>query len=293
LWDNGVNAVDELKRILEVRAVALKRFSEKKIRPGMPMATLEDVLVPVYMSHRYQVEAAVKVLGGLQYTYSLRGDGQVPTTMVAPAEQRRALSALMATLKPEVLALPDRILALIPPRPAGYDKTREHFEGRTGMTFDPLSAAEASANLTISLILNPARAARLIEYHSRDRNSPGLEEIIDRLLSGTWYVPHGNGYHAEILRVVDGSVLYNLISLAMNESASKQSRAIALLKIDQLKTRLSRERKSMKDEDQLAHFSFALSLIKTFEESPRDLKLPAPVNAPTGPPIGGFDCGID
>ena len=258
----------------------------------MPMSTLEDVLVPVYLSHRYQVEAASKVLGGLQYTYALRGDGQVPTAMVPPGEQRRALSALMETLKPDVLAVPGRILAMIPPRPVGYEKTREHFASRTGLTFDPLSVAEVAANLTVSLMLHPARAARLVEYHSRDKSFPGLEEVLGRLLSGTWFGPHGSGYQAEILRVVDGTVLNNLLSLALNEGASKQVRAVAMVKIDELKKWLLRERRTIKDESQEAHFAFALSLIKTFEESPKDLKLPAPLDPPAGPPIGDFDCGV-
>jgi hypothetical protein len=293
LWDNGVNAVDELNRIMGVRAVALNRFSEKAIRPGVPMATVEDVFVPVYMSHRYQVEAAVKVLGGLRYTYALRGDGQVPVAMIPPAEQRRALGALMETLKPAVLAVPERILALIPPRPSGYDRSNELFKSRTGMTFDPLSVAEASANLTVGLMLHPARAARLVEYHARDAKYPGLDEVVGRLLAGTWYAPHGSGYHAEILRVVDGSVLANLLALALNESAPQQVRGIAALKIEELKAWLTRERKSVKDESQQAHFVFALSLIKTFEENPKDLKVPQEVDPPAGPPIGASDCGME
>ncbi len=293
LWDNGANAVVELNRIMQVRAVALKQFSEKRIRPGMPMATLEDVLVPLYLSHRYQIEAAVKVLGGLQYTYALRGDGQVPTAMVPADEQRRAFNALLTTLEPEALALPERILTLIPPRPSGYGETRELFKGRTDMTFDPLAVAEVPANLTVSLILHPARCARLVEYHSRDKNCPGLDEVIGRLLYATWYAPHGSGYHAEIRRVVDGTVLNNLLALALNDGASSQVRGIALLKVSELKAWLIPKTNGLKDQDQLAHFTFALSLIKTFEENPKDLKFTNPVVPPAGPPIGGFDCDLE
>ena len=142
LWDNGSNAVDELARTMRVRQIGLRNFGEKKIRPGTPMATLEDVLVPLYMGHRYQVEAAAKVVGGLKYTYALRGDGQMVTEIVSPEEQRRALRGLLATIAPEALALPERILTLIPPRPLGYERGREHFKIRTGITFDPLAAGE-------------------------------------------------------------------------------------------------------------------------------------------------------
>src|SRR6266478_4668578 len=117
LWDSGANAVDELNRLMQVRATALKNFGEKNIREGAPLATIEDVLVPVYLLHRYQVEAASKLVGGLDYTFALRGDGQTPTQIVAPAEQRRALVAVLATLKPEALALPESLLKMSPPRP--------------------------------------------------------------------------------------------------------------------------------------------------------------------------------
>src|SRR6202007_471556 len=99
LWDSGTNAVDELNRIMQVRAAALRRFGENNIREGAPLATLEDVLVPIYMFHRYQVEAAGKLIGGMDYTFALRGDGETPTQIVAPAEARRALAAVLATPK--------------------------------------------------------------------------------------------------------------------------------------------------------------------------------------------------
>src|SRR2546422_6585239 len=101
LWDSGTNAVDELNRLMTVRAAALKRFGENNIREGDPLATIEDALVPIYMLHRYQVEAASKLVGGMDYTFALRGDGQAPTQIVGPAEQRRALAAVLATLKPD------------------------------------------------------------------------------------------------------------------------------------------------------------------------------------------------
>src|SRR5271154_2276195 len=128
LWDSGPNAVDELNRIMQVRAAALKRFGENNIREGAPLATLEDALAPIYMFHRYQVEAASKLVGGMDYTFALRGDGEVPTQIVAPAEQRRALAAVLATLKPEVLAIPEPLLRMIPPRPPEYPRDREDFK---------------------------------------------------------------------------------------------------------------------------------------------------------------------
>src|SRR5262249_26127736 len=113
---------------MQVRAAALRRFGENNIREGAPLATLEDVLVPLYMLHRYQVEAASKLVGGMDYTFALRGDGETPTQIVAPAEQRRALAAGLAALKPQVLALPEPLLKKISPRPPGYEGGRGTFK---------------------------------------------------------------------------------------------------------------------------------------------------------------------
>ncbi len=293
LWDNGMNAVDELNRVMKVRSIALKRFSEKNIRPGMPMSMLEDVLVPVYMGHRYQTEAAAKVLAGLTYTYALRGDGQTITEMVSPKEQRRALDGMLATIQPEALALPERILEMIPPRPLGYERGREHFKVRTGITFDGLSAGESAANFTLSLILHPARAARLVEFHSRNAMYPSLEEVIDKIFASSWYSKHGTGYRAELQRTVDGVVLYELMLLAANTNASTQVRSVATLKIAELKEWIGKQVRATKNVEQKALCLFALSQIKMFEENPKNLNLTQPADPPDGPPIGNFDCDIE
>jgi hypothetical protein len=225
LWDSGANAVDELKRILQVRAAAIQHFDERRIRPDDPMSSLEDVFVPVYLYHRYQTEAASKVLGGLDYTYALRGDGQKVAEIVSPAEQRRALDVLLETLDSQQLEIPERILRLIPPPAHGFERGREDFHGRTGVTFDPQSAVDAAADLTVSLMLHPQRATRLVEYHARDSKNPGLDEVIDRLLTATWKSTRTNPALAEVGRTVDDVVLYRLLSLASNDAASEQTRA--------------------------------------------------------------------
>jgi Met-zincin/Domain of unknown function (DUF5117) len=179
LWDSGPNAVDELNRVMLVRAKALAGFSEQKIRFDAPMSTLEEVLVPVYMFHRYQLEAATKVVGGLNYAYAVRGDGQTVAEIVPAAEQRRALDAVLKTLDPAALMLPERILKLLPPHPPGFEATREDFHSRTQITFDSMAPVEAAADLAVGLLLNPERDTRLIDYHSRDPRNPGLDEVID------------------------------------------------------------------------------------------------------------------
>ncbi len=286
LWDNGPNAVDELNRWMQVRARALARFSENNIQEGEPLASLEETLVPLYLSHRYQVEAASKVLGGLYYTYTLRGDGQIPTTQVPPAEQRRALKALLATLQPDALMIPERLLAIFPPHPIGYGRTRESFGARTGLTFDPLAAAESAAQLTVSMILNPERAARLVEYNARHAASPGLGEVIDELLKSTWKSRAAISYPGEIRRTVDQVVLSKLMSLAADENASPQARAIAAFKLDGLKRWLTQSH--WIGDSERAHAFFAIEEIEKFQKDPKQIPISKPVVVPPGQPIGDF-----
>jgi hypothetical protein len=284
LWDTGSNPVDELNRMMDVRARALARFSENNIREGQPMSSLADVLVPVYLLHRYQAEAASKVLGGLYYTYALRGDGQEVTRRIPGAEQRRALEALLRTISPAELTLPERIISLIPPAPPGYERTREDFRARTGLTFDPVGAAEAAANLTAGLLLNPERAARLVEHHAEDADQPGLDEVIDRLLAATWKSEPRSGLAEQVRRATANVALYRLMALAADQNAPAQVRATAFLKLAQLRDWLGG--RDSKDETLVAFDRFAAAQIKRFEDNPKEISVPRPPDAPPGQPIG-------
>jgi len=286
LWDNGANVVDGLANVMAVRAAALRRFGENNIREGAPMATLEDVLVPLYMYHRYQVEAAAKLVGGEDYTFSLRGKGDKNPQIISPDEQKRALYAVLGTLKPENLALPESLLRLIPPRPPGYGRTREDFRIRTYPTFDALAPAEAIANHVCDFLLNQERAARLVEFHARDAQYPSLGDVLDKILTSTWKAPIGAGYHAEIQRTVDMEVLASLMALASGERASNQVRAIAEQRLDLLKNWLIGQRDLTRDEGQIAFLVYATNQIKRFQEDPKKMNLTKANDPPDGQPIG-------
>jgi len=286
LWDSGSNAVDELNRLMQVRAAALKRFGENNVREGAPLATIEEALVPTYMLHRYQVEAASKLIAGMDYAFALRGDGEVPTKIVVPAEQRRALAAVLATLKPPVLALPEPLLQIIPPRPPEYERGRELFKTHTGPTFDALAPAEAAAQHTLQFLFNPERDARLVEFHARDSANPGFKEVLDAIIAATWKAPHAIGYQGEIARVVDSVVLYDLLGLAADERATEQGRAVASSEVDQLKGWLNAAKGSATDPAQKAHLAYAATQVEQFQKDPKRPELPAPSEPPDGPPIG-------
>lgn len=291
LWDNGADASDELLRMLDVRALVLKNFGENNLKPNAPMAQLEEVLVPMYFFHRYQVQAAAKVIGGLNYRYALRGDGQPIAEMVSPQDQIKAIEAVLKTVDPAVLALPESVIKLIPPRPLGYSRHREVIKIRTGLTFDPLSAVESAADLSFSLLLHPERAARLFEYHSRDARLPSLESVMDKAISYTFKAATKPGYQGAVQITVNNVLLTNMLSLAANDEASTQVKAIAHLEIDKLKTWLNSKVRSTSDEDWKAHYNYALTLIDRFEKNPDDFKNETPLEAPPGQPIG--DIGLE
>ena len=291
LWDNGSDAADELQRVLKVREIALRQFSENNIRAGRPLAALEETLVPIYFFHRYQTEAAAKLIGGLNYTYALRGDGQLVTEIVSPEAQQKALAALLQTLDPQTLRLPERVLQLLSPHPPGWERNRESFNNRSGLTFDALAAAEAAANHTLGLLLHPQRAARLVEYHARDARYPGFGQVLDQLAERVFYAESPEGLPGEIQRTVSYVALYHLMRLVADEQTAPQVRAIASLKLKELQQRYTVLRSGKSTESREAHRQFVLELLRKFFEEPWQVTVPQPLDPPPGSPIGARQCG--
>ncbi|MGB7023227.1 MAG: zinc-dependent metalloprotease [Candidatus Acidiferrales bacterium] len=286
LWDVGSNDLDQLKQVMAVRAAALKRFSEDAIPQNAPMATLEDVLVPIYLYHRYQVTAVAKSIGGLDYSFNVRGGAQKNPGIVSAEQQRAAIHAVLDTLQPRVLALPESLLEMIPPRPPEYPNSNENFARRTSPAFDSLAPAEAAAEIVASLLLEPNRDERMVEYHAREAKDPGFAELLDDLLTATWKAPSQSGYDGAIQQTVDSVVLDHLMALAADDHAASETRAIASLKLDQLKTWLAAQSKSAADESRRAQFFFAAQEIDRFEKNPAALHLTLPAPPPAGDPIG-------
>jgi hypothetical protein len=288
LWDNGADAPAELLRMLEVRKAALQRFGENAIRRGTPLATMEEALVPLYLHHRYQVEAAVKSVGGQTYTFALRGDGQQPLRPVPQAEQRRALDAVLTTLKPEVLALPRSLLSILPPRPAGFDSHRELFDRETGLVFDAITPAAGAADLVAALLFDPERAARLVQQHALDPAQPGLETVIDRTLEALFGPDPADGYQAEIGRAVQRVATERLMGLAA-EAGLPQARAIAVLKLDELRQRLAAVPATSPVATRAHRRLLAADIRRFLDRSFDPAKLPRPPVNPPGMPIGDAD----
>ena len=211
LWDNGSNTTLELKNLIKIRKVALENFGVNNIRFGEPYSDLGDVLVPIYLLHRYQIEAASKIIGGLYYNYALRGDGQLITEMIDTDSQLQSLNILIETLQPDFLTLKEDIIKLIPPRASGRGKTRESFKSKTGVTFDGISLAETAAEMTAKMLLNSERAARLVEYKARNNSQPGLEKIINSIVKETLLKKTPRGLSGEVKRSIDFIILDHLM----------------------------------------------------------------------------------
>jgi hypothetical protein len=282
LWDNGADPAAELERIMNIRAAALARFGEHAIRVGAPLGQLQDTLVPLYLLHRYQMEAAVKEIGGLDYRYQLRGDGQIGPTIVSSAEQKKALKVVLKTLSPEFLTLPERLLRLFPPRPPNFPRTRESLPANTGLTFDPVAAAECAADLTLTDLFNAQRAARLVEYHARDSSNPSLlADVIDAALATTRQLPGSPAPADSLVGIVRHAVYVRTIeavlTLAADPHASAEVRAITYAKLKAIR-RLPTS--GLQIEDYIDH------RIDEFMKDPSKFVPAAPVQAPPGMPIG-------
>ena len=286
LWDNGSDPAAELDRILTIRTAALAHFGENAIKPGAPLAQLEDTLVPLYLLHRYQTEAAIKEIGGLDYRYSLRGDGQPLPEIVAPADQDKAIAAVLKTLTPETLTLPESLLKIMPPRPPGLRRTQESFPSETGLTFDAIAAAESAADLTLAVLLDPARASRLVQYHMRVPKAPSLRGVLEAVSKTTAERPEGgHTMSSEVERAVEFRALEAMFALAVNPAASTQARAIARSHInDVLKAFTSAP--PLTDTAEAIHRAALIDRINEFERDPAKFVPAKPIEAPPGMPIG-------
>ncbi len=279
LWDNGTNVVDGLKEVMKVRTKALQQFGEKNIVPGMPMAMLEDALVPVYFYHRYQIEAVTKLVGGMYYSYAVRGDGQVITKMLSKAEQQNALNAVIDCIDPKVLQIPDRIAALIPPRPSGYIGSRELFRKRTGLSFDQLSPAETAADLPFSFLFNSERLSRMVQFETN--GGLGLNEMIQTLVDKTWKATRRSGMEGLIQQQTEQVLLTYLLASSVDENNSFAVRSVLQKALTDLKKYIDLQLKTATSTYN-GHLQLAFERMK----NPKDAKPTLHKEAPPGAPIG-------
>lgn len=284
LWDNGKSASEELDNVLNIRAQAISNFSKDNIRTGEPYSVLEDVFVPLYFFHRFQTEAASKVVGGLDYNYATKGDGQLITKVVEVNEQREALNAILKTVSAEALAIPKDKLQLFPPRAFDYGRTRESFSSKTGVAFDPLSAVSTASEMTLSFLLHPQRANRLIQQYSIDNNQLSLDEVLGLLIDNSFKKKYKDTYLNEVQQMINIEVLQYLMNLAVNDASFFQVKAKANDAINSI-SKLIYDKKMA-----LPYGSQYAKLIAEFKNKPEKFKLEAAPQIPDGSPIGSDAC---
>ena len=293
-WANGDDPAVELNRMMAVRRHGLDRFSEKAIKLNQPLAELEEVLVPLYMHHRYQVTATASALGGMNYHYALRGDGHGTATNPTPAsDQLAALDALLASITPAELAIPRSVLGLLPPRPSGYGRHRELFPRYTGLTFDAITPAVVASQHVVSEIFNGARAARLVQQHALDPSLPSLADVLDKtLISVFMHEQELDSYEAELARATQRVVVEQVMRLSMS-AQMPQVRAIATSRLRQMMGHLRSAMETQDSESMTgatadeAHMAMLAADIGRMLRRPGDAySAPSTPSAPPGAPIG-------
>lgn len=285
VWDNGGDPVATLKHEIDVRRIALEQFGLRNLAVGEPLSSLEEKLLPLYLHHRYQLDAALKSIGGMSYTYAVKEDGAiVPSevrSIVPPAKQREALALVLSTIDPEFLAIPQRVIDLIPPRAYGYEGgIAELFPKRTTPAFDPIAAATVAADMTISGLLEPHRAARLVQFRAENAQNPSLTGVLESAIDAS--MGSGTGYRAEIGRATRVLLATRLMDLAANANADPQVRAEATEALRRFRGRLT----DVADLAELAHRRALRDDIDRFFACPAEPRKPTPPPPiPAGPPI--------
>jgi hypothetical protein len=282
LWDNGESASKELNRILELRKNAIDHFSEDNIKTGQAYSVLEDVFVPLYFYHRYQTEAASKVVGGLNYNYATKGSGLTLVSTVSKSDQSEALKAVLKTLDAETLAIPERILDLFPPRAFGYSRSRESFKSNTSVSFDALGAAATASDMTLGLLLNPERANRLIQQQALESSHLGLKDVLEALVKSTFVKTHKSDYLTEVQHSINYNVLKHLMNLSASSRSIPQVKAQAHETLNKLRQEYQKENSVMASE--------VVYRIDQFMDEPDKFEVFPSPSIPDGSPIGSFQC---
>ena len=283
LWDNGANVSTELDNLLAIRKHAIANFSIDNIKTNQPYSVLEDVFVPLYFFHRYQTEGVTKVIGGLDYSYALKGDGSTIVKRVPGKTEKKALVSVLKTLNVEELAIPKKLLNLFPPRAFNYGRTRESFKSKTGVAFDPFGAVETASAMTLGLLLHPERVTRLVQHKSLDNSQLGLVEVLDEVIANSIQKTYKDAYYQELQNVVNYQVLNQLFHLSSNKDMYWQVNAIVNDKIDKISLLL---KNSKKTGIQKMYHKEMIQMISNFKKNPTKFKKPQTPKIPDGSPIG-------
>ena len=287
LWDNGASASGELTRMLKLRENRMKTFGLNAIKTGEPQALLEEVFVPLYLMHRYQLEATSKVIGGLDYSYKIKGDNQPEQKFVSAKDQLEALNALLTTISPAQLEVPAHILALIPPRPYGYGRNRETFPSRTGPTFDPIAPAENIVDATFGFLFESGRSNRIYLQNLQDKSLPGFDAVLTKVTTQVFSNTMPGGLKDEIKLMTEAKLADQLIELSKNANASQTVRAITRMQLAKISNMQGN------GGTLAAHRKYLGDKIGAYLKLPEELAVQQTLTTPDGAPIGMEEMSCD
>ena len=283
LWDNGSDALTELRKIIQIRDIALRNISLDHLKKGEPYSNLQDIIVPIYLLHRYQSEAVVKLIGGVDYDYAVKGNIKYEINMVEKIKQREALINFIELLTPEKLKFPNKLKKLLFPKAFGSKVTRENFLTQTGVTFDFIGAANTLSDNLLKLLLNSERVSRLIQQTGFDVSQLSFEEVLENLFAISFKKRYSDNHYKQINEVVKHNILKNIFSLGQNPKVYSEAKAIIFSKLESLDNFLA-------GQEDLIYSNYYRSKIQKYFDNPDDFKPKLINRMPDGSPIGIFSC---
>ncbi|SMG12277.1 protein of unknown function [Marivirga sericea] len=288
LWDNGKDAAVQLNHLLHVRQKAISKFGKNVIQDNRPLAQIQEALIPIYFLHRYQAEATVKLIGGLDYSYKVKGDNLKKMSIVPAEWQIEAATSLANSVKAENLALPEQLLNTLYPRPLGYYDNRELLSGKTGVTFDAIGAAEQGASMVFELVMHPQRLNRLVEYHARDIKYPGIQETLEIFEDILFNQKVSNSYYEAIQLTTQSVFVNHLMKTIQNGNLSALARAQLMSALTEISNRLVKVSGRVSDLKK-SHNQMIVTQISIFMDSPKEYNVAPIPSLPPGSPIGSCD----
>ena len=282
LWDNGEFPYKELNKLLKVRDLALKNIDLENLVDGEPYDRIEDILVPIYMLHRYQIESTAKAIGGVDYLYFVKNLNNDKVKFVNSKLQKESLESLLNVLNPKNLVLPDNLIEILSPRSFRNPRTRENFESNTGVTFDYINASSSVINHTLTFLINPERINRIYQQNMFGENILKLEDYLTIISNSIFSNKKMSLYESSINNNTSSLFLDHLFLAFNNSKTNDLSKSLILSSILNTKEKLS---SNLND-----YNAFLVNKINGFLDNPDKYKPIEKTKIPDGSPIGNFSC---
>ena len=282
LWDNGELPYKELNKLLKVRDLALKNIDLDNLVDGEPYDRIEDILVPIYMLHRYQIEAAAKAIGGVDYLYFVKNNNNDKVKFVDSKLQRKSLESLLSVLKPKNLVLPNNLIDILSPRSFRNPRTRENFVSNTGVAFDYINTSSSLINHTLTFLLNPERINRINQQNIFGDNILTLENYLAEISKSIFDNKKLNTYEESVNKNTSSLYLDHLFMAFNNSRTNDLSKSIILASIMDTMNNLSTNPNN--------YNRFLINKIDGFLNNPDQYKPIEKTKIPDGSPIGNFSC---